>query len=117
MARAPLTRSIACNAARPVASMLDFGVASAVVALSALGCVPVMSCRGLSLGAHAHQFPAPMATFYARRAHVPPLLDAANAADVSIVNSGAKLEVYTGDLRRMRGFAQALRNAIMAAVR
>lgn len=99
----------------PVAPMLDFGIASTVVALSALGCVPVMSCRGRSLGAHAHQFPAPMTTFYARKAHLPVLLEAAEAADVSIVNSGAKLEVYSEDLRKMHVFASVLREVIAAA--
>src|SRR5260221_8627287 len=44
--------------------MLDFGMGSTVVPISALGCVPVMSCRGRSLGDHAHQFLAPMVTFY-----------------------------------------------------
>ena len=96
----------------PDVPMLDFGIASTVVALSALGCVPVMSCRGRSLGAHAHQYPAPMATFYARETHVPVLLRAAEAADVSLVNTGAKLEVYSEDLRKMRAFAAALRDAI-----
>jgi hypothetical protein len=94
--------------------MLDFGIASTVVALSALGCVPVMSCRGRSLGAHTHQYPAPMATFYAREAHVPVLLRAAEQADVFIVNAGAKLEVYSEDLRKMHAFAAALRDAIRA---
>lgn len=92
--------------------MLDFGIASTVVALSALGCVPVMSCRGRSLGVHAHQYPAPMTTFYARANHVPVLLRAAEVADVSLVNTGAKLEVYSEDLRKMHGFATALRDAI-----
>lgn len=90
---------------------LDFGIATTVVALSAFGCVPVMSCRGRSLGAHGHQFPAPMVTFYARKAVVAALLAAAESADVSLVNSAAKLEAYSEDLRRMRAFAIALRDA------
>jgi hypothetical protein len=98
----------------PVAPMLDFGIASTVVALSALGCVPVMSCRGRSLGSHGHQFPAPMTTFYARKAHVPALLDAVLAADVCVVNSGGKLEVYSEDLRKMHTFACRLRDGIAA---
>lgn len=94
---------------------LDFGIGSSVVALSALGCVPVMSCRGRSLGPHAHQFPAPMVTFYARKAHVPRILDAVKSTGVFIVNSGGKLEVYSDDLRKMHAFAQALRDAVAAA--
>jgi hypothetical protein len=97
-----------------VAPMLDFGIASTVAALSALGCVPVMSCRGCSLGPHGHQYPAPMTTFYARKMHVPALLAAVEAADINIVNSGAKLEVYSEDLRKMHAFAVALRETIPA---
>ncbi len=98
--------------ASALAPMLDFGIASTVLALSALGCVPVMSCRGRALGAHPHQYPAPMATFYARKAHVAALLEAAEAADISIVNSGGKLEVYSEDLRKMHAFAAALRRHV-----
>ena len=79
------------------------------VAVSALGCVPVMSCRGRSLGAHAHQFPAPMATFYARPKYLPALLQAVEAVGIHIVNNHAKLEVYSEDLRKMHGFAEHLR--------
>jgi len=98
----------------PTVPMLDFGIASTVVALSALGCVPVMSCRGRSLGPHAHQFPAPMTTFYVRKSHVPALLAATEAAGVWLVNSDAKLEVYSEDVRKMHAFAAALRDAIAA---
>ncbi len=98
----------------PTVPMLDFGIASAVVAVSALGCVPVMSCRGRSLGEHPHQFPAPMTTFYARKSHVPALLAATEAAGVWLVNSGAKLEVYSEDVRKMYAFAAALRDALAA---
>ena len=93
----------------PVVPMLDFGVASTVVGLSALGCVPVMSCRGRSLGTDPHMHPAPMATFYARRLLVPTLLAAVMDADVNIVNSDGKLEVYSEDLRRMHAFGRVPR--------
>lgn len=93
----------------PVAPMLDFGIASTVVGLSALGCVPVMSCRGRSLGSDAHMYPAPMATFYARKLLAPALLAAVAEADINIVNSDAKLEVYTEDVRKMHVFGRVLR--------
>lgn len=93
----------------PVAPMLDFGIASTVVGLSTLGCVPVMSCRGRSLGPDPHMYPAPMATFYARKKLAPALLATVAGADVSIVNSDAKLEVYSEDLRKMHAFGRLLR--------
>ena len=81
--------------------MVDFGVGAAVVALSALGCVPVTSCRGPTLGAQKHSQPAPMVVFYARRIKVPALMRAVEAADCQIVNNGAKLEIYADDVRKM----------------
>jgi hypothetical protein len=95
-----------------VVPMLDFGIASTVVALSVLGCVPITSCRGRSLGKQVHAHPAPMTTFYARKTQAPVLLTAVERADIYVVNSGAKLEVYSEDIRKMHAFAVALRGAI-----
>jgi hypothetical protein len=94
--------------------IVDFGMGSAVVALSALGCVPVSSCRGNSLGARRHAHPAPMVTFYARRLHLAALSAAVAEADIYIVNNGAALEAYAEDLRKMPRFALALRPHIKA---
>jgi len=94
--------------------IVDFGMASTVVALSALGCVPVSSCRGNSLGARRHEHPAPMATFYARRLHLEALQAAVAQADIYIVNNEAKLEAYAEDLSKMHRFAIALRPHIKA---
>jgi hypothetical protein len=91
-----------------IVRIVDFGMAAAVVALSALGCVPVSSCRGNSLGARRHEHPAPMVTFYARRIHLAALADAVARADIGIVNNAAKLEAYADDLRKMHAFAEAL---------
>jgi hypothetical protein len=95
--------------------MLDFGVAAAVAAVSALGCVPVTSCRGPTLGRRRHSQPAPMIVFYARRRHVAPLIDAVVSADCHVVNNGAKLEVYADDVRKLHQFALALRRRLMPA--
>ena len=100
------------QATQSVVRIVDFGVAAAVVALSALGCVPITSCRGNSLGSKRHEHPAPMITFYARRIHLPAILEAVTAADLYITNNEAKLEVYADDLRKMHLFAQALRKHI-----
>jgi len=89
--------------------MVDFGVGAAVVALSALGCVPVTSCRGPTLGTQTHSQPAPMVVFYARRIKLPALMRAIEAADCQIVNNGAKLEIYADDVRKMHAFALAIR--------
>jgi hypothetical protein len=100
------------RAASPFIPILDLGVVSAVVAISALGCVPVTSCRGPTLGSRCHQQPAPMIVFYARRTHIPALLEAVERADCQIVNNGAKVEIYADDVRKMRHFALAMREII-----
>jgi hypothetical protein len=97
------------QATQSVIRIVDFGVAAAVVALSALGAVPITSCRGNSLGSKRHEHPAPMITFYARRLHLPAIMEAVETADLYITNNEAKLEVYADDLRKMHRFAEALR--------
>lgn len=100
------------RATSPFIPTLDFGVVSAVVAISALGCVPVTSCRGPTLGRRRHQQPAPMIVFYARRTHIPALLEGVERADCQIVNNGAKVEIYADDVRKMWRFALAMREII-----
>jgi hypothetical protein len=92
--------------------MLDFGVGAAVAMISALGCVPVTSCRGPTLGRRPHAQPAPMIVFYARKQHVARLIDAVIEADCNIVNNGAKLELYADDLRKLHRFAIVLRRLL-----
>jgi hypothetical protein len=101
------------RATAPFVPILDFGVVSAVVAISAAGCVPVTSCPGPTIGSSRHQQPAPMIVFYARRTHVPILLKAVEQADCQIVNNGAKVEIYADDVRKMQRFALAMRQAIV----
>jgi len=100
------------QATSSIVPVVDFGVGAAVVALSALGCIPVTSCRGPTLGAQKHSQPAPMVVFYARRIKVPALMRAVEAADCQIVNNGAKLEIYADDVRKMHAFALAIRAEI-----
>ena len=92
--------------------MLDFGVSAAVAAISALGCVPVTSCRGPTLGRRPHAQPAPMIVFYARKHHLERLIDAVVEANCQIVNNGAKLELYADDLRKLHQFAIVLRGLL-----
>lgn len=96
--------------------MLDFGVAAAVAAVSALGCVPVTSCRGPTLGRRPHSQPAPMVVFYARRRQIQPLIDAVVSADCHVVNNGAKIEVYADDVRKLHRFAVALRRRLTPTI-
>jgi hypothetical protein len=98
--------------ARSSLPMLDFGVGAAVAAISALGCVPVTSCRGPTLGRQPHAHPAPMIVFYARKRHIARLLSAVVEADCHIVNNGAKLELYADDLRKLHRFAIVLRELL-----
>lgn len=97
------------QATSSIVPMVDFGVGAAVVALSALGCVPVTSCRGPTLGAQKHSQPAPMVVFYARSIRVPALMQVVESADCQIVNNGAKLEIYADDVRKMHKLALAIR--------
>jgi hypothetical protein len=90
-------------------SVLDFGVSAAVAMISAIGCVPVTSCRGPTLGRRPHAQPAPMIVFYAQKRHVARLMDAVIEADCHIVNNGVKLELYADDLRKLHRFAVVLR--------
>jgi hypothetical protein len=100
------------HAASTLVPMVDFGIGAAVVALSVLGCVPVTSCRGPTLGAGKHSQPAPMIVFYARRAHLATLMRAVEESDCQIVNNGAKLEIYADDLFKMHALALAIRRLL-----
>ena len=85
-------------------TQLDLGVASAVAALSALGCVPAMSCRG----GPGHQEFYPQVIFGARAGQVPALLRAAEAAGCGLTNLEGGLEVCARDIRQIVAFARAL---------
>jgi hypothetical protein len=84
---------------------IDFGVASAVAALSALGCVPITSCRGKSLS-DGHSHDAPTVCFYCEEAIVPLVVRFAEASGVSVENNSDMLELYSADVRLMPAFAR-----------
>ena len=86
---------------------LEVGIVSGVLAVSALGCVPITSCRGNTLH-DRHRFDAPTILFYARPEHLATLLVAARAAGVSIVNNNDKVELYSDDIRKIHAFALAI---------
>lgn len=87
---------------------LDIGVASTVVALSAAGCVPCVSCNGGTFGDH-HYEKHPLVVFYARREFVDLLLARAEDAGVGLeLALGGSLMVYSDEIQRMRRFAEIL---------
>jgi hypothetical protein len=87
---------------------LDIGVASAVVALAAFGCIPFSNCNGGAYGGRHHE-EHPLVAFFARPAHFPILTDAAEEADAGLErDSSGALLLYTDDIQNMNKFAEAL---------
>ncbi|WP_142252784.1 hypothetical protein [Bradyrhizobium sp. UNPF46] len=87
---------------------LDIGVASAVAALSAAGCIPISSCNGGAYGG-LHREAYPLIAFFARKRQVNLLLDCAKEADAGLENDESGLLIlYSNDIRKMRVFAAAL---------
>jgi hypothetical protein len=89
---------------------LDIGVASATVALSALGAVPVGSCNAGGFGGH-HQGAHPYVAFFLGKARVDEVVSLAQAAQVGLRSDGAGLaHIYgAGDLDLLR-FAETTRD-------
>jgi hypothetical protein len=85
---------------------LDLGIAGAVIALSAAGCVPFASCNAGAFGGRHHES-YPVIVFYARAEAVEALLAAAAEADIGM-GGGEWLDAYTDDIRKMTRFAAAL---------
>lgn len=87
---------------------MDIGVASAVVALSAAGCIPFTSCNGGYYGDY-HLEHYPLIGCYIRPDKISSLLNAAIEADVSITNdeSGAVF-VYTSEISGIVAFARSM---------
>ncbi len=87
-------------------AMLDPGTASVVVALSALGCVTTVSCKG---GA-GHQYQHPLVAFWCPPSVIDPILAAAEVSSCGIANSDSDgcLLLYACELKRFPEFAQAV---------
>jgi len=86
---------------------LDLGVASAVIALSAVGCVPCASCNAGAFGGSHHEG-YPLVVFFARPAASELLLEAAAEAEIGIAG-GDSLVAYADDIRKMMRFASCMR--------
>jgi len=85
---------------------LDPGVASAVIALSALGAIPVASCNGGVLGGD-HQEEYPLAAFYlspTAARHVVHLVDVASIG--LLIDNDGRVQVYDQSYRGLVRFAE-----------
>lgn len=91
---------------------LDLGVAAAVAALSASGCIPFSSCNGGAFGRSHHEV-FPLVAFYSRREIIPLLLEGAADSNVGIMNGDeGELILHANHIEAMSEFAKAvLRNA------
>jgi hypothetical protein len=85
---------------------LDLGVAGAVIALSAAGCVPCASCNAGAFGGRHHES-HPLVVFYAHAEAVDALMAAAEEAEIGL-EGGEWLVAYADDIRKMMRFAVTL---------
>lgn len=85
---------------------LDVGVATAVLALSAMGCVPFASCSAGAFGGR-HSASHPVIAFYLRSDLVEPLLALAAEAEAGlVVDEYGRARLYAGDAARLVAFAE-----------
>lgn len=84
---------------------LDVGVASAVLAVSALGGIPVSSCNGGCFGGQ-HQARHPYVAFYLPKDRGAPVLDLAEAADIGLfVDQDGIAQIYGRTINDLLRFA------------
>jgi len=87
---------------------LDLGVASTVVALSAVRCIPFASCNAGTFGGR-HRECYPLVAFYARQRILDLLAECAVKAHIGlVVEETGELVAYATDITHMRAFADAL---------
>ncbi len=84
---------------------LDVGVASAVLAVSALGAIPVSSCNGGCFGS-PHQAQHPYVAFYLPKDRAARVLDLAEPADVGLcVDQDGIAQIYGRTIHDLLRFA------------
>ncbi len=86
---------------------LDPGVASATLALGAIGCIPFWSCNGGGFGGD-HLAHEPMVRFFARAEHVARLSACAAHANVRLSQSDGRCLLTAEDVEALRTFASAI---------
>jgi hypothetical protein len=87
---------------------LDLGVASSVVALSAVRCIPFASCNAGAFGGDHHEC-YPLVAFYAHAESIDLLLECAVISGIGLViEETGELVAYAADIRQMKAFANTL---------
>lgn len=89
-------------------SCFDIGTAGAIFALSAAGAAPISSCNGGLLGETTHSSPVPHILFSVVRERLGPILAAAEAVDVGLLNNFGHVEVFADRIPRLNAFARQL---------
>lgn len=86
---------------------LDLGVASAVVALSVIGCIPFNSCKGGAFGGD-HDASAPVVGFYARPEQLQTICDVSASRDVTLCAERGALWLSSSSPEAMMSWAANL---------
>ena len=86
----------------------DIGVAGAVMALSAVGAVPISSCNGGLLNEASHPSDIPHILFSAKSDQIAIISEAAGSADVGLINNGEHLELFARSIPDLNLFARQL---------
>ncbi len=84
------------------------GTAGAIFALSAAGAAPISSCNGGLLGDTSHSSQVPHILFSVTPDRLAPILAAAKAADVGLLNNSGHVEVFASGIPGLRAFARQL---------
>jgi hypothetical protein len=87
---------------------LDLGVVSAVLALSAMGCVPIASCNGGAFGEAPHHESYPLVAFYATPSECKAVLEIAESSALGIENGDAgELVLFADEIEKLVQFARS----------
>mgnify|MGYP003646368629 CR=1 FL=1 len=89
-------------------SSFDLGTAGAIFALSAAGAAPISSCNGGLIGNDSHSSQVPHILFSINRERLAPILTAAEAADVGLLNNSGHIEVFADRIPKLNAFAAQL---------
>lgn len=89
-------------------SGFDVGTAGAIFALSAAGTAPISSCNGGLLGDTSHSSQMPHILFSVTQDRLKPILAAAHAADVGLLNNSGHVEVFATRIPGLHTFAKEL---------
>lgn len=89
-------------------SGFDVGTAGAIFALSAAGAAPISSCNGGLLGDTSHSSQVPHILFSVVLDRLKPILAAAEAADVGLLNNSGHVEVFANRIPGLHTFAKQL---------